>query len=380
MHLKSFEDMKQSSVFFLLKPVNSIYVFLVSFCLIIASLLIWAIFAPMDDVVKAEVLLRPSQAISSIKCVANGQILTKNFENDSSVQQGELLFSLDTNVYEKELESYEKLYLQNSDFLEIYNVLLNSVQRDSLPDLPKTNEAYVKAASYIFEKRYYETELADAKIKFERERDLPAAVYVRQKVEDLQNQYEQKEYAFESWKNNQLASVLAKLKDLQTERNSIESKISELNRIIKNSTIYAPISGRITETKKLNTGDYILAGEEILRIVPQDDISLIADIYVDSMYIARVKNGNPVKIKFPGLPPSRYGIVETEVLIVPPDMTYSLTNNPVFVVEAKIKEPFLISKDGQIANLIPGISAQARIITDRTTAMRMILRKLDFIK
>ena len=31
------------------------------------------------------------------------------------------------------------------------------------------------------------------------------------------------------------------------------------------------------------------------------------------------------------------------------------------------------------ASLIPGITAEARIITDRTTVLRMVLRKLDFI-
>ncbi len=53
----------------------------------------------------------------------------------------------------------------------------------------------------------------------------------------------------------------------------------------------------------------ILAGEELLRIVPQDNESLKADIYVDPSYVARVKVGNPVRIKFLGLAPSRYGRV-----------------------------------------------------------------------
>lgn len=55
---------------------------------------------------------------------------------------------------------------------------------------------------------------------------------------------------------------------------------------------------------KLNTGDYIFAGEEILRIIPQNEEKLKAKIYIDPSYIARVKVGNPVKIKFQGLPPS----------------------------------------------------------------------------
>ena len=54
-------------------------------------------------------------------------------------------------------------------------------------------------------------------------------------------------------------------KSLQSAKNSIESRITELERAIKNSTIYAPISGRISEVTKLNIGDYLLTGEEIFK-------------------------------------------------------------------------------------------------------------------
>ena len=46
---------------------------------------------------------------------------------------------------------------------------------------------------------------------------------------------------------------------------------------------------------------------------------------------------------------------------------------------AKIKDPYLKTKTGQTARLIPGITAEGRIITERSTVMQMVLRKLDFI-
>ena len=147
---------------------------------------------------------------------------------------------------------------------------------------------------------------------------------------------------------------------------------------MKNSMIYAPISGRITESLKLNIGDYILAGEEILKIVPESSSTLKAYLYIDPAYIARVKVGNPVKIKFPGLPPSRYGQLETQVSLVPPDVDISM-GSPIFIAEAPILKDCLISTDGQVAKLIPGITAEARIITEKSTMIKMILRKLDFI-
>ena len=71
----------------------------------------------------------------------------------------------------------------------------------------------------------------------------------------MQAQYEQNVLQYNTWKNTQLMQTLETYRQLQTDRNSAESRISELERVIKNSTMYAPISGRITEVKKMNCGD-----------------------------------------------------------------------------------------------------------------------------
>lgn len=378
MYLKTFDDMQKTSVFFMLKPVNAVYGFIVTVCISIAAVLLWAVLAPMDDVVKATVLLRPSTAVSSVKCVTSGQIYSKYFQNDDEVSEGDLLFTLDTTVYKTELDAYQKELLKNSNDTFINEIILQTIKNESLPQISNNSDAYIKANSYITELHRYQAVITDVKTKLEREQNKPQSLKVPQNITDLQNQLNQNELAFESWKNNQKIAALDTKKALQSAKNSIESRITELERAIKNSTIYAPISGRISEVTKLNIGDYLLAGEEILRIIPQNDKKLKADIFVDPSYVARIKVGNPIKIKFPGLPPSRYGMVETEVSLVPPDVTYQ-NGTAVFVIEAQIDSPYLIAKNGQTAKLIPGITAEGRIVTDRSTVMQMVLRKLDFI-
>lgn len=378
MHLKTFDQMKKISVFFMLKPVNAIYWFIVTICVLIAVILVWAAFAPMDDVVKSTVILRTSQAVSSIKCVTSGQVYSKNFENDDIVNENDLLFALDTSVFKTELEAYENQKYKNENDISINNILIQTIDTESLSETDKLSDAFVKAYGYISEFQRYQTVIFDMKTKLNREQTKPAGLIVPQNVMDLQNQLSQNEFVFETWKNNQKMQALETKKQLLSTKNTIESRISELERTIKNSTIYAPIGGRITEITKLNIGDYLFAGEEILRIVPQNSKTLKADVYIDASYVARVKVGNPLKIKFPGLPPSRYGMKETEISIVPPDVTY-LNNQAVFIAEAEILDPYLYAKNGQTATLIPGITAEGRIITDRSTVMHMILRKLDFI-
>ena len=379
MYLKTFDDMKKTSAFFMLKPVNAIYGFIVTVCLAIVAVIIWACLAPMDDVVKASVLLRPSQAVSSIKCVTSGELSVKNFENDDIVQEGDLLFSLDTTALKTELESYRLAQKKNLENLHVYKILAETISSSKLETGEDDTDAYLKSKSYLLEKSRYETMVEDARVKYEREKDAPAGLRVPQTIADLENQYRQTKLSYETWLSNQSIQTNEKVSSLETERKSYESRISELERAIKNSTIYAPISGRISEVTKFNSGDYILAGEEVLKIVPQENEALRADIYVDPSYVARVKVGNPVKIKFPGLAPSRYGMVETEVSLVPPDVTLTATGQTAFVVEAVIVNPYLRTKQGQTAKLLPGITAEARIVTERSTAMQMVLRKLDFI-
>ena len=379
MYLKTFDEMKKTSVFFMLKPVNAIYGFIVTVCVAILAVIIWAVFAPMDDVVKGTVLLRPSQAVSSIKCVTSGELYSKNFENDDVVQAGDLLFSLDTSALIRELESYKAAQKKNEEDTVIYTTLLQTIKSGRITGVEKGSDAFLKSNSYLLEKSRYEAMQEEAESKYVIERDAPSALRVPQTVKELENQFRQSKLTYETWLSNQNIQANEKVASLKIERNNIETRLSELERAIKNSTIYAPISGRISEVTKRNRGDYILAGEEVLKIVPQDGDSLRADVYVDSSYIARVKVGDPIRIKFPGLAPSRYGMVETEVSLVPPDVTLSQSGQAFFVVEAVIDNPYLSTKQGQIAKLLPGISAEARIVTDRSTALQMVLRKLDFI-
>ena len=379
MYLKTFDDMKRTSVFFMLKPVNAIYGFIITVCVAIAAVIVWAIFAPMDDVVKATVLLRPSQAVSSVRCVTSGELASKSFENDKFVETGDLLFSLDTSALKMELESYKVAQKKNEEDTVIYQTLLQTIKTGKISGVEQFSAAYLKSNSYLLEKSRYMAMVEEAKSKLQREIDAPPAMKVQQTIEDMDNQYRQARLTYETWLSNQNIQTNEKLEALRSERYSIESRLSELERAIKNSTIYAPISGRITEVVKRNVGDYILAGEDVLKIVPQDDDSLKADIYVDSSYVAKVKVGNPVKIKFPGLAPSRYGMVETEVSLVPPDVTVSQSGQMSFVVEAVIQNPYLYTRQGQVARLLPGITAEGRIVIDRSTAMQMVLRKLDFI-
>ena len=376
--LSTFEELQKKSVFFMLKPANAIYGFLLTICISLLVLIIWAFFAPMDDVVKASVILRPEEAVSSIRCVTGGELFIKNYVNDQVVTEGDLLLSLDSSAYKKELENYQLQLSVIEQDIFVNDTLIKTIKSETFPNIEKNSNAYLKSASYLYEKQRQEYIMTDCQNQLEIEKNKPDFMTVPQTVKDLESKLSQIQLSFFTWKNDVLSEALSLQQQLNSSKKSIESKIAELNRYIKNSTIYAPISGRITESLKLNIGDYILTGEEILKIVPESSTTLKASLLIDPAFIARVKVGNSVKIRFLGLPPSRYGQIETNISLIPPDVDIS-TGTPIFIAEAPIPKDFLVSSDGQIANLIPGITAEAKISTEKTTVMKMLLRKLDFI-
>ena len=70
--------------------------------------------------------------------------------------------------------------------------------------------------------------------------------------------------------------------------------------------------------------------------------------------------------------------VEGVVSSIPADVTIA-GNNATFVLEADLHTPFLTTSDGERIQLRPGVGAEGRIVIDRDSVLRMILRKLDFL-
>lgn len=380
MHFIDYSEFKKTTTFFALLPCRANFWFIITVCAVCVTTIVFAYFAPMDDIVKTSVILRPQEAVSSVRCVHEGELQQKLYTNGQYILEGELLFNLDTSSLNLELESSRIRLAQIITDIQIFSILLQTIKTGILPAEVNDTEEYKRSASYVYDQNYYQTLIADLSIKLERELNKPKSLLILETIQDLRSEYDKTVLQYNSWKNARMIETLERLKALIFEKNTTDSRISELERVIKNATLYAPISGWITEVKKLNVGDYIFPGEEIIRIVPDKSASLKAEIIIDPAYIARVSIGDEVKIRFSGLPPSQYGQLLTNITLIPPDCSMTELGLPMFIAEAEIHEPWLISKKGEKIELLSGITAEGRIITEKSTIMCMVLRKLDFLR
>jgi multidrug resistance efflux pump len=368
--------------FFMLRPSRGVSAFIIILTSMVIAAIIWACIMKMDDVIKTTVLLRPAQTISIIKAITGGEVLEKNYVHDGYVHDGDILLQVDVSADVLELDNSKKLMERLDSNILIGNTLLETIRRGvntAVTERTNNEEAYIRSETYLIEYRRQEGQIEELRIKLDRERAMPDTLAVKQRLEDLERELEMAELQFASWKNTRIIETMDALKDLLQNRENLERRISDLERNIRNATIRAPIAGRINEYRQLNRGDTILPGEEIITVVPDDESSLKAELYVDPAYIAQVKIGQKVTLRFPGLPPSKFGKIEAEVNLIPPDFAQGSNASPVFVVEALIKAPWLMSSAGEKIYLRPGIGAMGRIIVSQDMVMRMILKKLDFI-
>ena len=84
--LVRFDELKflpQTHDFFDTKVSRSILVFIISVLIMLGGFVVWACLAKLDDVVKANAMLRPVDNISELRCLVNGEIAYKNYIQNS---------------------------------------------------------------------------------------------------------------------------------------------------------------------------------------------------------------------------------------------------------------------------------------------------------
>ena len=111
--------------------------------------------------------------------------------------------------------------------------------------------------------------------------------------------------------------TLTKIEAEILEKNSllrqVENRITELDQTLVFSVIRAPISGAVEFLQGVNVGDFVPAGTEILRIIPENDDGLQVELSVANRDIGKIEPGQEITYSFLGLPYREAGIFKGTV-------------------------------------------------------------------
>lgn len=374
--IKDLKTYKNSMVFFEQNPSKSISVFIISILVLFILFITWSVFFSLEDVVKAQAVLRPIERVSTIKSLFSGMIVTKNFRNGQSVNQGDILFEYDCINEKKELIMINVQLEKNHEELQKQNELLKYIQDDSVEYFNYTDNILLDI--YESEKDSYLLKIQMLTNKVVNEKDMPLFLFSKKNLENAENELKQSQIAYDSWLNSKIFSTKDCISNLEKKYESLIQQKNSKEKIISSSIIISPINGYVEEVKELNVFDNVLAGEEILKIIPYNEEKLKAEIAVNATFVPRLKINQKVYLRFTGLPTNEFGKLETSIKMIPADMIVQ-NNVPLFIIEVDLDKPYLVSKKGEVMKLRPGIIADARIVTHKDTVLKMILKKLDFI-
>lgn len=173
----------------------------------------------------------------------------------------------------------------------------------------------------------------------------------------------------------QASEELAKVEDdLGQSEQVLNRRLQEL----QDSIFIAKVPGIVKNVSVTTVGGVLGAGEEIMQIVPVDD-DLIVEAKIRPQDIARVEPGLPATIQLDPFDYTIYGGVEAEVIYVSADTLKeeSSQGEEIYyrVHLVPLQQP-ITTTIGRQVEMLPGMTAQVSIKTDKRTLMDYLLKPL----
>jgi len=161
---------------------------------------------------------------------------------------------------------------------------------------------------------------------------------------------------------------------LKTYINQLQAEIQQWE---LNYVLIAPIDGEVTFTKYWSVNQNVTGGEDILNIVPSNEINLMGKASLPISGSGRVKIGQKVNIRFHNFPDNEFGIVKGIVknISLVPVMTNETAE---YSVEIELPNE-LITTYNKTLPYLPNMTGTADIITKDISVLErfiMPMRKI----
>lgn len=175
---------------------------------------------------------------------------------------------------------------------------------------------------------------------------------------------------------NEKNAVYAELNTCKSRLSEYEATLDSLQNRIAECTVTAQIDGYLNLSVDKVAGDYVGAGEVLGSIVPKEDKSYRAVIYVENQDIGRIHEGQLVKYEIPAYPSSEYGRIEGRIQKISKDMKVNQENGSgYYEIEATI------SYEGGrgTVEFMQGMALESKLVTEQKSLLIFLLEKIDLL-
>lgn len=365
---------------FLDRPAPGLYGTFVAVCAsLLATAGIGAATVSLDVVVRAPLEVRPITNVSIVKNPSAGPVVVMACSQGALVSPGDLLWRTDTRVAEVDRRNTAVQAARTAVDLDQLTALESSLEAGENRVPPRFGEAFTRAEAYFSQVRRLEGAAVAKKARWEREVRLPPTLVSAQTLRDLEEDWRAAFLEAQRFRAEERERVYSRRTELRTSAEDLERRLAELDRVIGAAAVRAPIGGLVEVARKVNEGDFLMAGEEVVRIVPAGPGNLKLELRIDPRDIVEIHPGQTVRCLFPGLPPSRFGEITGRITLVSADAVVVDGVVSHFLAEAALSRPWTEDRWGRRVDLKPGMVADGRLAVNRKTVLSLLLEKLEYL-
>lgn len=302
-----------------------------------------------------------SEPIQLTSPVVAEVIKTSILEN-KLVQIGDTLIWLNTEKTQEKINYLKALILQNEMYLnDISNILLYKYE-------------FLRTDLYKSTHSHYRQKLSDFEFKInllQKEFNRTLNLYSKEVIplaEKEQKEFElnqiiEEKKLFIRQKRNEWQGLIS---EYSLQNSNYENEIAQLKRDIENYHILAPVTGYITNYSGVQPGSFIITGQTIAAISPND--SIITECLISPKDIGYLRIGMSVFYQIDAYNYHQWGFASGEIFDISNEI-YIVNNQPFFKVKCTLNESYLTLTNGFKGEFKKGLTVTARFkITERTLA------------
>lgn len=371
------DELTDSREMLLARTPSFIKIFITLVVVIIIVAFAWMWFGEIDEVVTATGIVRPQNNVSVIHNVLPGKVTEFSVLDGQAVEQGMVLFSIDTTNLQQQLAANEQTYELLVTHLALIEQFLSSLASGKNQFETQCNIYYSRYLAY--QTRYEQLALERENTYKRYEQEQRVSALPAQEIAALYNQYTSAQLALDAFAYEIQANLEQEQLEKQAALNSCTLRIQEIEEQILLSQVVAPISGQLQLLQSFNPDDWLPAGLEVLRIIPEYSETIKMEINVRNEDIAKLQLNQEVTFRFLALPEREFGVVTGLINRIADDIMVGPDGSLNYRLESEIESNVLYNHKGEAGYIRNGMLAESRIIVSRKKILYFLLEKLDFL-
>jgi len=389
--------------------------------LLMTSGFTWASIGEVDIVARAAGKVIPTGQSKSIQSSISGTIEGINISNGDEVRAGEILIELDATEPFNELQQIlEQLEFKQHE-IERTQHFANYLDGGALKQLSSSNpqqalfkeqinshtqkieqlqaqlrssqlshsqaKAQLDSVSQLLPIVKAETEAVETLVK--RGASSNSALLTQQQrlievegsvkkfkldVDSIQSQVHSIQKQIQAFQAESKALALGELLRLQEEARVLNGDITQIEWLIEQHRVRAPIDGIVSDLNAFTVGAVATSAKTLMNLVPLNQ-SLRVEAWLQNSDVGFIRTGQRAEVKVDAYSFTKYGVIDAEVIHLGADAKQNEQGVLVFPAELKLFTETL-EVDGATHHLQPGMSVSAELKTGKRRIIEYLLSPL----